>query len=445
MKLINPATEESKEITETPIEKIQEMTQAAHSAALQWARTPVEKRAQILAGLAPLLKNKRAALAQTITENMGKPLHKSLSEIDLTIQYVQFFSEKAPQWLAPEKIEQGHIQFDPVGTVGVISPWNYPYSTAFLALLPALLSGNSILFKPSEQTAQTGEDIRDLFAELEWFPKNLLQVIIGGKLHGKELVKQPVQMIAFTGSTAAGKDIMRQSADSLKKLILELGGMDAAIVLQDCDVAETANAIVQRNAINTGQVCCSIKRVYVEAPIYDAFVKEAKQASKEITLGDPAKNVDMGPMVASFQREKVEAIVEDAKRKGAEILTGGRRLDRKGYFYPSTVLTDVSHDMKVMQEEPFGPLLPIVKVESWKEGVEWANRSPYGLTGSVWTKDHEKAIMVASQLQVGVAGINTHGAGPVGTPWGGVKESGLGRMKSKQGMREFTNTKLVLF
>lgn len=443
MKIVNPATEQVYEIRETPIDDLPEMVLQAKEAQKKWGEKKPSQRAEIIAPLASLLEKHQNKLAKTITENMGKPLARAIDEIALTTNYVSFFCEKAPHWLNSETIPDGYISYDPIGIVGIISPWNYPYSTAFLALIPSLLAGNGVLFKPSEHAAQTGEDIQWLFSQLEGFPEGLLQVIIGGKEHGKELVKQNINMIAFTGSTVAGKQIMRESADTLKKVILELGGLDAAIVLKDANLEFTAENIILRNTANTGQVCCSIKRVYVEQEVYKEFIAIIAEISKKITTGNPLKNFDMGPLVADFQREKVEEIIEDAKRKGAEVLTGGRRIDGPGYFFPSTVLTEVSHEMRVMKEEPFGPILPVFSVSSWEEAVKLSNDTPYGLTGSIWTKDEELAKKIAEKLTVGVAAINIHGPGPLGTPWGGAKESGLGRMKSKEGMREFTNIKLV--
>jgi len=441
MKKVNPATEEAKEVEETSIGKIPEMVEKSMEAQKAWNVKSLEERIDIFENLAKLMESKKEEIAETITEDMGKPIKFSIGEVDGTIEEIRFFNENAPKWLAHDEVEGGYVEFDSLGVVAVISPWNYPLSVPFGSILPAMLAGNSVIHKPSEHTLLTGIAIGKLFREI--FPENLFQTIIGGKDHGKELVKQDIDMVSFTGSTKAGKDIMKSSSEKLHKILLELGGLDAAIVLKDVDIKETAKKIVQRNCRNTGQICCSIKRVYVEKEIYDDFVRATVEESKEIKEGDPNKDVDMGPLVAKFQLEKIEDILDDAKKKGAKVLTGGKRPGGKGYFFPSTVITNVDHEMRIMREEPFGPMLPIYPVDSWEEAVRFSNDTRYGLTGSVWTKNMEVAKKIAKKLEVGVASINTHGGGPGGTPWGGAKESGIGRMNTKEGFREYTNVKLV--
>lgn len=445
MQIINPATEETKEIEETSIEEIPKMIEKAKEAQKIWEETTLEERIEWMEKLAKLIEKRKDEIASKITDDMGKPINSSLRETEAVANRIRFFNDNVKDWLKPEDVEEGYVEYDPLGVIAIISPWNAPFAVPFNSIPPALLIGNSVIHKPSENSMQTGIIIDDMFKELEkeGFPKNLLQTIVGAKDHGRELVKQDVALVSFTGSTAAGKDIMKNSADKLHKIIFELGGLDAAIVLKDVNVEETANEIVNINCRNTGQICCSIKRVYVEKEIYNDFVKAATQASKKITYGDPTTDVDMGPFVAKFQLDKIEEIMKDTKESGAKILTGGQRPDKKGYFYPSTIVTDVNHDMRIMKEEPFGPIVPIFSVDSYEEAIKLANDTKYGLTGSVWTKDIELAKKIAKKLEVGVAGINAHGGGPDGTPWGGAKESGIGRARNKDGFREFSNVKLV--
>jgi len=442
MKATNPTTEEERNAKETPLEKIPGIVENARQAQKPWGEKTPEERAGFFKKLVSLMLERKDSLGKTITEDMGKPLKKAIAEAEEITKEIVFFSEKAKEWLAPEKAEKGHIEFNPLGAVAVISPWNYPIWVPLSAITPALMAGNSVIFKPSEHTPFSGMEIDKLFREAG-FPDGVFQTIVGGKDHGKELVEQDVDMVSFTGSTAAGKDIMRKSADKLHKIILELGGLDAAIVLKDADIQATAKEIVGKNTMNSGQVCCAVKRVYVENEIFDDFVKAAVKESEKTTFGPPFGNVDMGPLVAKFQLEKVQEILEDAKQKGAKILTGGKSPDGKGYFFPSTILTNVNHKMRIMKEEPFGPLLPIFPVNSWEEAVELSNNTRYGLTGSVWTKNKDLAKKIACKLEVGTVGINCHGPGPCGTPWGGAKESGIGRMETKEGIREFTNIKYV--
>jgi len=437
---LNPATEEVQEIKEIPIEEIPKMVEKAKKAQKSWAEKPLEERVSVLKEFSTLMEKNKQSLATTMSKDMGKPLKKSISEVESVIEEVNYFSDKSLEWLAPEKAVGGYVEFDPLGVVGVISPWNFPLFCSLNGIIPALLAGNSVIHKPSGQSMLIGIEMGSL---LEKIIPGVFQTLVGGKEHGKTLVKQDIQMITFTGSTAAGKHIMKSSSEKLHRLLLELGGLDAAIVLKDTNIKKAAKEIVKQNYRNTGQVCCAIKRVYVEKEIFDDFVQAAVEESKKVSFGPPLESKDMGPLVAKFQLDKVISILEEAKRKGAKVLTGGKKPSGKGFYFPHTVLTNVTHEMRVLKEEPFGPLLPIFPVNSWDEAVSLANDTLYGLTASVWTQNLKLAKKIASKLEVGVVGINTHGSGPAGAPWGGAKESGIGRMETKEGMREFTNIKYI--
>ena len=443
MKVVNPATEEHSDIAETPIESVAEAVDSARQAQATWASVGLEDRVELLMQLAPQILLHAPTLAQCITDDMGKPIKASKAEVGYVVSQFKFFCEQALEWLKPEAASSGYIQFDPLGVVGVISPWNVPLVAPMLAITPALLAGTGVVFKPSEYTLRTGIEIDKLFQELRDLPAGLVQTIIGGKEHGRVVVESDVDMISFTGSGRVGKEIMKASAERVRPILLELGGLDAAIVLKDADLKMTAQQLVRNNCNNTGQICCAVKRVYVEREVYDEFVQLAAEESRNISFGNPTEDVDMGPLVAAFQLEKIESTIADAREKGASIVTGGERPAGRGYFYPSTVVTDVTTEMRILNDEPFGPLLPIIAVGDWREGVRQANDTRYGLTGSVWTNDTQLGKQVLSQLQVGVAALNAHGVGPAGTPFGGAKESGLGRIKNKEGMRAYTNVKMV--
>lgn len=447
MQVINPATEEVSEIPETPLSAIPQQLEQAKEAQQSWRRLSAAERAAVLLPLADSLRSSQSDIARIIAEDMGKPLASGLAEVRRSAGGIEYLCRKAPEWLAPEisdaGSEAGFIEYAPLGVVGVITPWNGPVWLSTVGLLSSLLAGNAVLYKPSENSLRTGIELARRFQSLAGCPEGLVQLVAGGKSHGQAVVKSGVAMISLVGSTKAGKDIMKTCAAHLKRVSLELGGLDSAIVLKDADIPATARKIVRINCANSGQVCCSIKRVYVEREVYSEFLKEAVAESLRIRVGDPMEEVDMGPLAGPFQLRKVEAAVADAVQKGARILTGGSRLDRKGFFYPPTIIAGVTHDMSLMNSEPFGPLLPVMPVDDWAEAVKWTNSTRYGLTGSIWTKDADLARTIASQLDVGVVGFNDHGVPPLGAPWGGARESGLGRTRSKEGLREFCNVKFV--
>ena len=447
MQVVNPATEDITEITETPLASIPQQLSLAKEAQLSWGAFSAAERAAILLPLAELLSEKKAEFGRLITEDMGKPLSTGMGETRRTAGGIEYLCKMAPEWLAPEITdagsEAGYVEYAPLGVVGVITPWNGPLWLSMVGLLSSLLAGNAALYKPSENSLRTGMALARQFQSLSGLPNGLVQLVVGGKSHGKAVVDSDVAMVSLVGSTEAGKDVMKTCAEGLKRVLLELGGLDSAIVLKDADVQSTANKIVRINCTNSGQVCCSIKRVYVERQAYQEFLHEAVSEAQKIKVGNPLEDVDMGPLCGLRQLQKVEAVVADAVRKGARVLTGGGRLERKGFFYPPTIVTDVTNDMALMRSEPFGPVLPVAPVDDWEEAVRLSNSTRYGLTGSIWTKDVELARRIASRLDVGVVGFNSHGVPPLGAPWGGTKESGVGRSRSKEGLREFCNVKFV--
>ncbi|MCX5726219.1 MAG: aldehyde dehydrogenase family protein [Candidatus Saganbacteria bacterium] len=443
MRVINPATEKVREVQETPINLIPSIVDRARTAYEKWKELTVKNRAKIILGLCRLISKKQRSLAEVISSDMGKSLRDTLRDVERTPERIRFFCKKAPVWIAPDRLKGGAIEFHPLGVIVVFSPSLSPFVAALQVIIPALLAGNAVVAKPSECCPFTGMEIQKLFDELADLPKGLFQTVLGTKEHGKALLRQNVDMICFTGSSKVGKDIMKGSAHRLHRLQMELGGLDAAIVLKDADIKKTAKTIVSLNSGNTGQFCCTIRRVYVEREIYEDFVKAAARESEKITFGDPFSSARMGPLATKAQLERVLDMVEDAKRKGAKIVTGGKRPKKKGFYFPSTILTGVDHDMRVMREESAGPLLPIYPVKGWREAVKCTNDTRYGLSGSVWTKNYKLGKKIARQLDVGVSRVNGHGACPVGLPFGGTKESGMGRIRSKEGMRELTNAKLI--
>ncbi|HEY1253266.1 MAG TPA: aldehyde dehydrogenase family protein [Terracidiphilus sp.] len=443
MQLIDPTTEATETIPETSCRDLDFKVSAARKAQSCWGANPVSERARILGTLSQHLQDHAETLVHTIARDMGKPFRKGVFEVQITLGMMRNAVARASEWLSPEEVDGGFVWHEPLGVAAVISPWNFPLYTSFSAIVPALLAGNAVVFKPSENAVRTGLAIADLFGNLDGFCADAFQIVVGGKEHGRRLVDGEVDIVAFTGSSAAGKEIMARSANRLHRLVLELGGLDAALVLQDADINWAANRIVRSNCFNSGQVCCAAKRAFVEESVYDAFVEAAVREAKGLSVGEPHQDIDMGPLVAKFQMDKVEELLQDAVAKGARVMQGGSRLPRSGYFFPPTILTNVNREMRLMVEEPFGPVLPISPVASWEEGVQRANETRYGLSASIWTRNTALAKEIAARLEVGVVGINSHGPGAHGTPWGGAKESGIGRVNSREGMLGFTNTKLV--
>lgn len=435
MRVINPYTGESTEVPE--ITNLEDLFSNAQRSFAVWSEKTIGERAQVLGKAYEAILGKREPLARLMAEEMGKPISHCKIELERTLEEWDYMLKNGEGFLAPEKVEEAHVHFAPLGVVAVISPWNFPVLLPLRAIIPALLAGNAVLFKPSELSPRVAQSVGEAFEGIA-----PLFTAVGGKELGAQVVKLPVRAIAFTGSTAVGKEIARESAQSLKRLILELGGLDAAVVLPDADLKHAASEIVRANARNSGQVCNAAKRALVHESIYSEFVREAVVAANTLKYGDPLDpSTDVGPLVSQAQLARVKGFVEDAVSKGATVHQVSA--PAKGYLFPQAILSNVPPTALLLKQEPFGPLLPVIPFSSEAEAIEIANDTPFGLTASVWTSDVEAMARIASKLDVGLVRHNTHAAMQSGIPWGGSKESGVGRMKTKEGLREFTNVKVI--
>ncbi len=404
-----------------------------------WRRLSAAERAARILPLAALFEQQSDELARLITNDMGKPIRQSRNEVKRCVEGVRYLCEACPDWIKPEAAPGGIVYFDPIGVVAVIAPWNYPYALPLLVALPALIAGNMVVLKPSEYSLESGAALWRLF---EQTIPGCVSIVLGGREHGEALVRQPdVAMVALTGSSRAGKEVMRVAAERLCRVSLELGGIDAAIVLDDMEPEVAAAALIAKNCSNAGQICCAAKWAYVPRGKFEAFVTAYKRLASEIKMGDPLDpTTELGPLVNMVQLRSVAALVDNACAQGATAECGGRAA---GSFYPPTLLTGITDEMRIVREECFGPVLPLMPYDSIEQVIERINCHAYGLTASVWTNDKDSAEKIALQLDVGVVNVNTHGIPPLGAPWGGARESGIGRTRSREGMHEFCNIKYV--
>ncbi len=448
---INPTTEESIGEFELSSEKIVFMAvRRAKTSFKRWKNTNISERENILKNFLEIFIRRRNEIAELITKEMGKPIIEAEGEVDEVLETVNWFLRETKNIIKDENIELerknvfAKVKFEPIGVVGLITPWNFPISAPMWKIIPALLTGNTVVFKPSELSTFCGLKIGEMLKEAG-LPEGVFNVITGDGKTGQYLVFSEVNMISFTGSATAGKDVASRAGKELKKTVLELGGSDPFIVLGDAIFEQALNAAVFGRFFNCGQVCTSAKRIIVDRKIYKSFIRKFVERVKDLKVGEPSeKETEIGPMVSKKQLNILETQVEDALKKGAKLFCGGKRLKGKGYFYKPTVLTNISDDMLVAKEEVFGPVASVFSFESIEEAIEIANDTKYGLGASVWTKDGEKVKRVVNNIESGMIWVNDFGTPHPQCPQGGIKESGIGRELSKYGVLEFCNIKTIV-
>ncbi len=428
---------------------------AARAAFPAWSRTGFAERARFLDRWRQAIVDEADDLARLIEREQGKPFAEALAaEVLPSLEALKHLSAHAEDLLRDDVLESGQLLlahkearlvYAPIGVILAIKPWNYPWGQSLSVLASALVAGNTVVLKPAPATTLVGLRMGAL-ARRAGFPEGVVSVIAVDDSVAAALVEDPrVGKIVFTGSVATGRKVMAAAAKNLTPVVLELGGKDPAIVCRDADLDRAAKGVAWGAFMNAGQTCSSIERVYVERPVADRFLAKVLDEARRVRVGDPAGGADVGSMTLERQRRVVEEHVADAVARGARVLVGGARPSGPGFFYPATVLVDVDHTMKVMREETFGPVLPIMAVDSLDEAIRLANDSPYGLTASGWTRSEETAKKLQRELVAGVVSINDHSSSfaEPGAPWGGVKWSGIGRIHGRVGLREMVQAKYV--
>ena len=451
----NPATGELIGSVETLTpSKVQTVVDEVAEVQPFWAALTLEDRARYLRRASDVVLEEMDDLAALLTNEQGKPRVESYTmELLPTVDSLKWIADNGPEILADEKqsmpvflkSKSAKFTYEPIGVVGVIAPWNYPWSIPFGEVAIALMAGNGVVLKPASLTPLIGDRIRQVF-EKAGLPEGLVRTVHGGGRIGDALVKSTAGKIFFTGSVEVGQKVGVECAKRMKGSVLELGGKDPAIICPDADLANAVSGTVWGGFANAGQTCSGIERVYVHRDVADAYLEGLVRETERLTVGDPREwTTEIGPMVSEEQAKIVNELVDDAIENGATKLTGGptKIEGMKGSFIAPVVLTGVTHEMRIMKEEIFGPVLPVVTVDSEEEAIELANDSQFGLGASVWTKDRAKGDRIAHEIESGMVWINDHSFshGACVCAWGGVKESGLGRSHSKFGFYECVNVK----
>lgn len=448
-KTLNPATGETlAELEIATSDQVNAAVKKAAQAFPNWKSLSYQERAHYILKARDRILQSIDEIAALITQENGKPLTESISaDIMPVMDLATFYAAETEKILKKERLWLGkwnfmgrtsEIEYHPLGAVGIIAPWNYPFSIPCGQVMMALIAGNTVVLKPSEFTPLIGLKIQDIFNNVG-LPEGVLQTVVGDGSTGAALIHSGVKKIFFTGSVPTGKKIMAAAAQTLTPVCLELGGKDPMIVLEDADLDVAASGAIWGAFGNSGQTCASVERVYVDERVAEKFKKLCLEKTQKLTQGQGSDaDVEIGSMTAEMQINKVEKQVEAAKQAGAVALTGGTRPQSTGYFYPPTILDKVDHSMEVMFEETFGPILPIMTYKTIDEAITMANDSRYGLTASVWTTDIAKGKEIAKKLEAGTVTINecVYTYAVAQTPWGGPKESAIGRTHGKYGIME---------
>jgi acyl-CoA reductase-like NAD-dependent aldehyde dehydrogenase len=446
---VNPAT--GKPIAKyhnMSVDEINHKVKNARTALKGWKSLDIAERCSLARKLGRVMRKNKGEYSRTITEEMGKPIRQAIAEVEKCAWLCDYYSETAESFLRdeliPTEFRKSFVSFEPLGVIAGIMPWNFPFWQAMRFAVPALSAGNVEILKHSSVCLGSALKLEDAFLEAG-FPESVFQCVIGNSTAGEALIKSDIDAVSVTGSIETGKRVAELASQNLKKFVLELGGSDPFIVLEDADLNQTAYMAAQSRLLNTGQSCIAAKRFIVVKDVADKFSKLFVENTEAEVVGDPMDSkTTVGPLVRESQRQALSIQVEDARNKGANILTGGNPIDGEGYFFEPTVLGDVKHEMKVVREEVFGPAAPVIVVEGEEEAIAEANNSEFGLGASIWTNNLERGTRLGRQIQSGIVSINEMVKSDPRLPFGGTKSSGIGRELSEFGIREFVNIKSIV-
>lgn len=450
LKSINPASEELLgEFTAMSFDEAVAAAERCRGAQRDWAKQPVSRRLPLVKKLAWVLRESLESYAKTITLEMGKPITQARAEVEKCALLGEYYAQNAEQFLAPEEVKteakKSYVRFDPLGVILCIMPWNFPFWQVFRFAVPAIAAGNGVLLKHASNVPQCALAIEEIFQKAG-FPDGLFETLLIDSKTANQLIETDVvAAVSLTGSTQAGALVAQQAGKNLKKCVLELGGSDPFIVLAEADVTLACQAALQARTINTGQSCIAAKRFIIEKSVYGEFEQKIIEHFKALKMGDPLdESVNIGPLAKREIRDELVRQIEDAKKKGAKLLLGGKAPTGKGYFLEPTLITGITPEMAIYREEVFGPVMSLFVVDGSQQAIAMANASEFGLGASIWTKNLALAESMAAQIESGFVSINGMVKSDVRLPFGGVKKSGFGRELGSYGIKEFVNIKTVV-
>ncbi|MFZ0741399.1 MAG: NAD-dependent succinate-semialdehyde dehydrogenase [Nitrososphaeraceae archaeon] len=450
IKTINPATE--KIIQEYEVmtkEQINDRVKIAQNTFQDWKKDP-SKRTDLLHDFANELRRDKENLAKTATNEMGKAIKEARSEVEKCAWTIEYYADHGKIFSTDEVVNtdarKSVITFQPFGVIGSIMPWNFPYWQGLRFAAPSLMVGNTIILKPASATLHCGIEIEKTF-EKAGVPQGVFQTLVGDSRIAETLIDSDgINAVTFTGSVPVGAKVAQRATSKLKKTVLELGGSDPFIVCDDADIEKASIGAVKGRFINCGQSCIASKRFIVVKEVADEFTEKFVQKTEQLRVGNPlSEDTDVGPLVNAKSLENMEGIVNRTIKSGAELLTGGERINSKGYFFKPAIFNSVSPEMEIAQEEVFGPVAPIIIANDEKQALEIANDSKFGLGASIWTQNLEKAERLSAMVASGIVTVNNVVVSDPRVPFGGIKNSGFGRELSRYGMLEFVNIKSVRF
>jgi len=447
---INPSNENIiKEYEIMSKDDVNEIVRKSKNVSLEW-RKDMHKRIELLHRCAEELRKNKRALALVATNEMGKPIKEAIGEIEKCAIAMEYYGDNGKVFMNDDVLNTDArktlITFQPLGVVGSIMPWNFPYWQALRFAAPSMIIGNTIVLKPASATLQCGIEMEKLFTKVG-FPEGVFQTLVGNSTVAEHLIDSPdIDAVTFTGSTAVGSKVAQKAGGNLKKCVLELGGSDPFIVCSDADIDKASEGAVKGRFINCGQSCIASKRFFVTKNVANEFIEKFIQKTERLKVGNPlSEDTDIGPLVNSNGFETIQSQVQDAVDNGSEIVTGGERIGDKGYYYKPTIIKNISNKMKIYHEETFGPVASVVVVEDEKDAIKLANESVFGLGASIWTKNFDKAEQFSKDIESGMVSVNNMLVSDPRVPFGGIKQSGFGRELAKYGMLEFVNVKSIRF